>query len=572
MPSQLYKTLQDEIGKRSWSKGQTAITRLVHLYEGELPQEFDQYFPTAEPRHVVNLTRLAWDDLATAVGTPPELRAEPRNNSDAEMKRTGLLEKIGYGYAQTAEPASRLFYWQLAWWLIGTGRAVVVVKPDFEHQRPVMSLRDPRSAYPSAKKTVGRSIVEMEDIIFKYDIPGAVAHSMGLAGSPAISRFLPGSSTYGSTSEEDRHKVGVIEMIDDKRWLLVSEGGTVMTGEHRLGRVPAHMFQTFSVEKPWGLSQFEDQISLQVAISRLLSLKLAYTERLTYPVYWAKGHQGEMEIGPLVINKLEQGGEMGQLTPPTTLQADRDIDMLASLSRVLNRNPEVRQGEVDSKGAYVSAKTLEQLSQAIDNTVSKAWDVVAAGKKYLYSVCFQMDETLWPDVEKPIGGSTLKGKKYQTGTYVPSKDIKGRWDINVDYGFGLGGYAGFLQRTQAVAAGLMPKREAIESMPGVSDVDSVIRAIELERVDDAAGTLILALASSGTLDLRLLAKMRKQMAEQGKPLAEVALEIQDEMERQAQASLAATGGLESALTVPEGAGAPQQAPMRGMPPIPALAG
>src|SRR3990167_3411280 len=103
-----------------------------------------------------------------------------------------------------------------------------------------------------------------------------------------------------------------------------------MTGEHRLGRVPAHMFQTFSVEKPWGLSQFEDQISLQVAISRLLSLKLAYAERLAYPVYWAKGHQGEMEIGPLVINKLEQGGEMGPLTPPTTLQADRDIDILAS--------------------------------------------------------------------------------------------------------------------------------------------------------------------------------------------------------------------------------------------------
>jgi len=252
---------------------------------------------------------------------------------------------------------------------------------------------------------------------------------------------------------------------------------------------------------------------------------------------------------------------MGRLDPPLIPQVDRDIDQMMGFMNIYNKNPEVRQGQVDSKGAYTSAKTLEQLAEAIDTTIGTYWDIISPGMQHLMAACFQMDEELWPNVEKRIT-LNMKGKKLRD-VYTPSKDIDGRYHINVDYGFGVGGYQGFLQNLQANAAKTKSRKSAMESMPGVSDIDQEMRQIQLEDLDDAQMANIQSQSAEGRMDTVYMAKLRKAVAK-GKPIHEVILKLEEEAQAQAQAAV--ESGATAPVTNQQEQPQPEQAQEAGPPP------
>ncbi|MEE9593460.1 MAG: hypothetical protein V3W28_07760, partial [Thermoplasmata archaeon] len=354
----------------------------------------------------------------------------------------------------------------------------------------------------------------------------------------------------------------VLEYIDKERWVVASDGGTVQIAHHNLGMVPGWVFQTHAPNKSGGLSQFQDQVTLMVSISRLITQKLRFADRLVHPVYWVRGHEGVVELGPDVINKLGPGGEMGVLLPPHTLQVDRDIEKLEQFSRILNRNPEVRQGEV-SGNTYTSAKTLEALSAAVDTVIGRMWDIVSVGMEKMVAVCFKMDEGMWPDTKKNMRG-VIKNQRFAS-KYTPSRDIAGRFEINVEYG-GIGGYQGFLMLLQAKDSGVQSRRRVAEAQPGVSDVDDLMREIELETMDDAATANFAAIAAEGQLDMILWAKLRKAMAEGIIPLHDIIFEYEQELLEQAQQAQE-QGGAEGMTAAPgPDQTLPEEAPLPGISP------
>ena len=523
MSKSAYQLLKQEVNMRDRSADIAEMDKMSKLYEGELPPEYDDYFPANSPIHIINMIRLAWDDLAPSVGRFPDFVADPLNNSDAELKRTGLIERIARSHLKDSLPTGKELLFSLAWWLVGTGHSVAVVVPDTDKKKPRIEFRDPRTVYPGAKRKVGNRIVELKDLIFEYEVGAEEALKRGLASDGDLHVKGQPSAT----------KVKIIEYIDDQTWMLVSEYGRMKHSKHGLGMVPASYMQTFAPNKN-ALGQFNDQVTLMVAMSRIISQKIAYVDRLLYPIIWVKGHESAIRIGPNTINKLGPQGEMGSIAPPTQLQVDRDLATIERFSRILNRNPEVRQGEVDGKGAYVGAKTLESLNDSVDTVVSRYWDTLAAGLQHLITASLRMDEEFWPDEEKSIYG-IIKGKRYRD-KYVPSKDIAGRSFVRIEYGFGRGGYEGFLESVQANQAGLKPKRQAIEEMPGVSDVDAVLRALEIEKMDEAGQVAFLTAASQGQLDTVVWAKLRKEMERRGTPLHEVILKYEKELQKQASAA------------------------------------
>lgn len=545
MSKQLYDLLHGTVEERAATEDRAHLSEIANLYEGNLPDEYQKYFPSNEPHHVVNMVRLAHDDLATSIGRMPDIVVDPLNQSNAELKQVGLLEKIATSYLINAFPSGREFMWELAWWLLA-GRAVALVVPDGDANRPRLELRDPRNCYPGVKKRVGNRPVVLSDLLFRYEIDAREARRRGLLRSDS----------------DATDKVKVIEYIDDTRWAIVSEDGSGQSEEHGLGMVPGWVFQSFAPNRVSGLSQFQDQVSLMVAISRLISQKLAFGDRLVYPVYWVKGHEGQIKVGPFSLNKLSAQGEMGALQPTTTFQADQDISTLERFSRILNRNPEVRQGEIAAKSTYTSAKTLEQLSEAIDTVVGRYWDIVSVGMEQLIEICFRMDEKLF-DEEKSIRG--VRKSENFVASYTPTKDINGRYDVRVHYGFGMGGYQGFLQNIQAAQGGVMSKKRVMESMPGISDVAELEREIELEKMDEAGMAQFQQLAASGQLDIVLWSELREEMARRGTPLVEVIRKYQERIREQAQEAAQAQGG-PGALTTPSPEAEPEPQGPPGLPP------
>lgn len=555
MSSSTYKRLHEEIEKRRDNAERQSMAEICELYEGKLPERYDKYFPKNSPRHIVNLIRLGWDDLATQVGKLPDIRGETQNSTNKELEFVGLQERIGHAYLANAEPTGKAYMWQLAWWLLA-GAAVSLVVPDTTNKRPTLTLRDPRDAYPLAKKTAGGQIVELKDIVFRYKLKKDEMLARGLQPGMAHDQFgrpMPGTFADQGT---------VLEYIDANRWVIASDGGTVQSVEHGLGMVPAYWFNMFAPNKQF-VSQFEDQISFEVAISQMITMKMAAIERSVYPIMWVKGHQGNIDIGPHVINKLGPEGQMGTIAPPATIQVDRDIAQLERFSRILNRNPEVRQGEVQAKGQYVGAKTLESLSEAVDTVVGRYWDVIGAGLAYLLKVAYTMDEKYWPDEEKSISG-VRSGNRFRD-KYVPAKDIAGRHVVAVDYGFTFSGYQGFLQTVQANQAGLMPLRRAVEAMPGVSDANLLLREMELEKMDEVGHALFMTLAQNGQLDMVLWSNIRKDMAKKGWALNEAIEKYQDEIAARAEQAQAQgqANALESGAAPQEGEAEPA---LPGLPP------
>lgn len=552
MSREIYQLLDTEVIHRDWTKGQQEMEEMAQIYEGNLPARFEQFFPRSVPKHLVQVIPLAWDDLATSAGRLPDFRGEPKTKRRSDLKAVGLQEKIAYSYLRTAEPTGKVFMKGLAWWL-QLGRAVAIVVPDPVNQRPSLELRDPRTCYPGIRKQANNTITQLSDLTFKYELPLDQARRQGLA--PA------------GDSEDIRNTVRIIEYVDDLQWVVVSEHGQMRRVVHGLGEVPGWVFQSFAPNSKHGKSRFKDQVAIMVAISRLITAKIAYADRLVNPILWTKGHEASLELGPYTINRLSINGEMGQINPPTQFQVDQDIQMLNQFSRILNRNPEVRQGEINAKGAYTSAKTLEQLSEAIDTVVGGDWDIIGPGLEKLIQVCFMMDVALWPDVEKTIYG-TMKGTRFAE-SYIPMDDVAERCYIRADYGFGVGGYQGFLMHLQAMQAKTMSKRRTMEAMPGVSDVDEEMNIIEIEAMDEAGMAAFQQAAAQNQLDVSTWAKVRKKMADKGLPLFEAIImyeELLAEQAAAAQQSPDVTG-----MTTPPGAGQPQAQQLPGIPPG-ALAG
>lgn len=559
MADTLYDVYDAEIENRRHLHDRETLDKLADIYEGKLPEEYARYFPKNTPTQKVNLVRLAWDDLATTIGRIPDLRGLVTNNSNAELQRVGKLEKIGHSYLHSAQPSAKMFMWEYAWWLLA-GRACAIVVPDIENKRPSIELRDPRTCYPGAAKTAGNRIVELKDLLFKYEIDLDEARSRGLKGKTT-------QATQWGESREAR-KVKVIEYVDDTYWVIASDGGSVQRAEHGLGMVPGVFSSAFSPNQ-LGLSQFEDQISFMVGISLMLSMKMAYLERVVYPITWVRGHQGNLKLGPHVLQKLGPQGEMGQIAPSATIQVDRDIATLERYSRLLNKNPEVRSGEVQQKGTYIGAKTLEQLNEAIDTVIGRNWDIIGVDLQKLLHVCFEMDKRYWGNVEKSISGVKRGSGFYDK--YVPNKDIGDYSLLRVDYGFGTGGYQGFLQNLQAKDAGVQSTRRAIEEMPGVSDVDQVLREIELERVDAVGHALFMSLAEQGQIDPVLWSDIRKDMAKKGWSLNEAIDKYRDRLiKRQEVANEAGIGNALEAGAEPPVEEAEAPPPLPGLPPVGAI--
>ena len=211
----------------------------------------------------------------------------------------------------------------------------------------------------------------------------------------------------------------------------------------------------------------------------------------------------------------------------------------------------MRQGQVDTKGAYVSSKTLETLASALDTVVGDYWDGISIGMRHLLAGCYKMDEIQWTNNVKRIS-LNVKGNPIRD-TYKPSKDINGRYEIGVFYGFGIGGYQGFLQNIQANQAKMKSRKSAMMEMPGVPDVPQEIREMQLEDLDDAQMALIQSQAVGGTMDALTLAKIRKGVADEGKTIGEIILEMEEELKQQAQ-DVSDGDGTTSDLTAPPSQG------------------
>jgi hypothetical protein len=150
--------------------------------------------------------------------------------------------------------------------------------------------------------------------------------------------------------------------------------------------------------------------------------------------------------------------------------------------RVGARYPEGRTGNIDA--SVVTGQGVQALMGAFDTQVKSAQAIFAASLRDVISICFEVDEKIFPK-EKTIRGVD-SGSPYEV-TYKPTKDIKGDYSADVRYGMlaGLNPAQGLIFMLQALGGGLISKDMAMRELPFTVNVTQELEKIEIEQMRTA---------------------------------------------------------------------------------------
>jgi hypothetical protein len=175
--------------------------------------------------------------------------------------------------------------------------------------------------------------------------------------------------------------------------------------------------------------------------------------------------------------------------------------MLNQELRVGSRYPEGRTGNIDA--SVVTGQGVQALMGAFDTQVKSAQAIFAAALRDVISLCFEVDEMIYP-AEKTIRGVD-SGSPYEI-KYKPTKDIKSDYSADVRYGMlaGLNPAQGLIFMLQALGGGLISKDMAMRELPFTVNVTQELEKIEIEQLRSG---LLQALAAT--------AQAIPQMAMQG---------------------------------------------------------
>ena len=184
--------------------------------------------------------------------------------------------------------------------------------------------------------------------------------------------------------------------------LLPQAGGMVLAAvRNPLGKVLAAQAVRPGVTGPRG--QFDDVLAVQVAKSRFALLALeAATKAVQAPIALPMDVQ-ELAIGPDAVLKSATPQAIGRIGLDVPREAFAEQGALDQELRQGSRYPDARNGDVE--GSIVTGRGVQALMSGFDTQIRTGQAMFAEMFTRLIELCFEIDETLWPNVEKTVRGN-----------------------------------------------------------------------------------------------------------------------------------------------------------------------
>ena len=257
--------------------------------------------------------------------------------------------------------------------------------------------------------------------------------------------------------------------------------------------------------------QFDDVLGIQLLRNRFALLAMEAAEKsVQAPIVLPQDVQELQLGGDAVIRTANPAGvRRVELTLPQGAFTEQNL--LNQELRVGTRYPEGRTGNIDA--SIVTGQGVQALMGAFDTQVKSAQAIFAAALRDVISVCFEIDETIFPE-EKTIRGVD-SGSPYEI-TYKPTKDIKKDYSADVRYGMlaGLNPAQGLIFMLQALGGKLISRDMAMRELPFTVNVTQELEKIEIE---DMRSALLGALTA--------YSQAIPQMATQGQDASGVVMQI-----------------------------------------------
>ena len=519
---------------------------VLSVRQGDLSKVFPSMFSEDYPKPLVaNFIDVAARDLAEAGAPMPSFNCSATNMvSDAQRKAADTRTRIANYYVSFSDLA--LQNYNNADWYNTYGMSIGMVEMDYEGNNPRIRMVDPTGAYPEIDR-FGRTISLTQLIMSDAD---TLAAQFPEFAEQIIKKnnFQPGSPYMTMIRYHDAEQDLIY--LPDRNNLVLSRV------PNPIGKCLARVRIRPSLDNQ-ARGQFDDVLAVQLARARFAILQIQAAEKsIQAPIAIPQDVQ-ELALGPDAIMRSAnpQGIRRVGLELPAGVFTESGV--LERELRLGARYPESRSGQIDA--SVVTGRGVQALQAGFDTQIKAAQAQFARLFEELLALCFEVDEKIFGSIQKTIKG-TDDGTPY-TLKYIPSRDIKGEYGVDVRYGIMSG-----MDPNRAVIALLQMRSDKLVSrdyvrreLPVEINVTQEEQRVDIEEMRDS---LRIAVAQ--------YAQAIPQMAAQGQDPTQVVTRIAEVISGR-QKGLSLESIVEKVFTPPAQPAQPEmQAP--GMPPMSPAAG
>jgi hypothetical protein len=519
---------------------------VLSVRQGDLSKVFPSMFSEDYPKPLVaNFIDVAARDLAEAGAPMPSFNCSATNMvSDAQRKAADTRTRIANYYVSFSDLA--LQNYNNADWYNTYGMSIGMVEMDYENNNPRIRMVDPTGAYPELDR-FGRTISLTQMIMSDADTLSAQYPEFA-DQILKKNNFQPGSPYMTMIRYHDAEQDLIY--LPDRNNLVLSRV------PNPVGKCLARVRIRPSLDNQ-ARGQFDDVLAVQLARARFAILQIQAAEKsIQAPIAIPQDVQ-ELALGPDAIMRSAnpQGIRRVGLELPAGVFTESGV--LERELRLGARYPESRSGNIDA--SVVTGRGVQALQAGFDTQIKAAQAQFARLFEELLGLCFEVDEKIFGSIMKTIKG-TDDGTPY-TLKYIPSRDIKGEYGVDVRYGIMSG-----MDPNRAVIALLQMRSDKLVSrdyvrreLPVEINVTQEEQRVDIEEMRDS---LRIAVAQ--------YAQAIPQMAAQGQDPTQVVTRIAEVISGR-QKGLSLESIVEKVFTPPAQPAQPEmQAP--GMPPMSPAAG
>jgi len=403
------------------------------------------------------------------------------------------------------------------------GLLVTEVSPNFGDKVPDVFVNDSMGYYPVWDRH-GRTIevgqvFRRRLIELKAEYPDMV---------------VPLSDAAQRSPQGDDREVEVYRYADKNRIVLtVPECNSMVLTEvrHNLGRCP------IVVTKKPGLDDevrgtFDDLIWVQIARHTMQMLVLQGADEAVNAPLAVPQDVTDVPTGPGAVIRTTNPAGVQRVNLQVPNQAWAAVDHLKQEMQSGAITPEALGGSIDA--SVVTGRGVQELMAGYSQQVAMCQETLVGHFAQVVEICFLMDETLWPDVDKQIAG-TAQGAPFKI-TYRASRDIDGDHTVEVSYGgvAGLDPNRELIYLLQMQGAGLVSKDYIRRNLRGELNLFDEESKLLVEQTREslvqgisALGQSIPGIIAQGGDASDTVAKIAMIATEvqKGKPIEEVAAKV-----------------------------------------------
>ena len=531
--------------KLKYVERDSRMADILEIRRGNMVNVAPEFFPEGMSKPMIaNFIDVAARDISEVLAPLPSFNCQTTNiTSDRAKKNADTRTMIANNYVQFARLQTQMYTGADYY---GTyGFLPIIVEPDTENRLPRIRIENPIGAYPEFDR-YGR--------IVAYSKRYVKTIAELLVDFPEYSRQI-----LDDKSVEDVDIYATLEMIryedaDQITLFLPTRQNLVLrTTANPMGEVMVRIAKRPGVDdEPRG--QFDDILWAQIARARFALLAMDAAEKSVNAPLAIPNDVQEFTFGPDAILRSQNPQairRVGLDVPPAAFQ---EAALLQQEMRMGARYPEGRSGTIDA--SVITGQGVQALLGAFDTQVKTGQQILADIFEDVLSLCFKMDEMLFPG-EKTINGVN-NGSPYEL-KYDARKDIKGEYSIQVRYGLmsGLDPSRALIFSLQALGADLISRDFIMRELPWSMNVTGEQERIDIQKMRDNLNA-----------SMNALAQAIPQMATQGQDPSDIVSKMAQVI-KERQAGVSIEDAVEKIFTpapAPEMA-APQAAPGESVSPV-----